>query len=101
MPNIPYDPSHPAVYQPELRESLFHAGAPGGDVALATEAARLAYIRFEESPAQAQRLRVALAAAGFDATMRRPTARRSAPCAPTAWRCWCFAARSPTSVPTC
>ena len=67
MPNIPYDPSHPAVYQPELRESLFHAGAPGGDVALATEAARLAYIRFEESPAQAQRLRVALAATGFDA----------------------------------
>ena len=67
MPNIPYDPGHAAVYQPELRESLFHAGAPGSDAALATEAARLAYVRFEESAEQAQRLRAALAATGFDA----------------------------------
>ncbi|WP_083749173.1 lipase family protein [Pelomonas sp. KK5] len=65
MPSLDYDPSRKALYQPELRETLLGPGL--SEVQLALECARLAYYRFDEDGAEAERLTKALALAGFGA----------------------------------
>jgi hypothetical protein len=62
---IAYDPSRTALFQPERADTVFRDGPPPGDEALAAEAARLAYVRVEEGPAETARLAAALALAGF------------------------------------
>jgi hypothetical protein len=64
---IDYDASKDALLRPELRPTLFTPGTKPSDIQLAVEAARLAYIRFEESAAERERLVAALDAAGFGA----------------------------------
>jgi pimeloyl-ACP methyl ester carboxylesterase len=60
-----YDPSPIALFQPERADTVFRLGAPASLDALAVEAARLAYLRFDESHAEHVRLIEALALAGF------------------------------------
>src|SRR5438034_10705572 len=63
-----YDASRRALLQPERGPTVFSAGrTPPGTEALACEAARLAYVRAEESSADLQHLTAALAAAGYGA----------------------------------
>lgn len=62
---IAYEPSHDALLRPELRETVFTANAHPGQLAIAVEAARLAYYRFEEKEADRERLRQALARVGY------------------------------------
>ncbi len=62
---LPYDPSREALYHPERRETLFADGRTYSPLQLAVEAARLAYFRAEESPAERARLVAALARVGF------------------------------------
>lgn len=64
---ITYDPSRAALLQPERGDTAFRNGPPASAEALAAEAARLAYVRVEESQAERDRLAAALALAGFDA----------------------------------
>ena len=65
MPDIAYDASRTALYQPERQETLFEAGRSHTPVQWAIEAARLAYYRADASTAQGDRLARALANAGF------------------------------------
>lgn len=60
-----YDPSPTALFQPERADTVFRRGAPSSLDALAVEAARLAYLRFDESASERARLVEALALAGF------------------------------------
>jgi hypothetical protein len=62
---IPYDPSTTALFTPSARETVFEQGKQYSALQLALEAARLAYVRFEESPRHFDRLADALARAGF------------------------------------
>jgi len=61
-----YDASRNALFHPELAQSRFLREAPPHDRALACEAARLAYYRWEELAHEKERLREALVAAGFE-----------------------------------
>ena len=65
MPKIAYDPRRAALYQPELGDSPLQGGSPADDAALAVEAARLAYLRFDETADARERLAATLALAGF------------------------------------
>lgn len=73
MPTIPYDPSRDALLRPELRETVFQRGQVLSMEQIAVEAARLAYLRFDEleKPDHARkehaRLIDALARIGFGA----------------------------------
>jgi hypothetical protein len=60
-----YDPSRTALYHPERSETVFESGGTYSPLQLAVEAARLAYYRAEESPAELARLAEALARAEF------------------------------------
>jgi hypothetical protein len=62
---LAYDPSPTALLQPERADTLLRLGPPPSLDALALEAARLAYYRFDESAAEGERLTAALALAGF------------------------------------
>lgn len=64
---LPYDASRLALYQPQQRDTLFVPGMAPGRLLLGAEAARLAYIRCENGPAERARLDAALAAIGFGA----------------------------------
>src|SRR5712671_7597973 len=65
---LAYDPTRVALYSPEQRATLFAAGQTYSDRQLAIEAARLAYVRAEQSVPERQRLDDALARVGFGAT---------------------------------
>lgn len=67
MSSIAYDPSAAALLNPELRETVFEFGREYSPLQLAMESARLAYVRFDESTEQAERLTAALARTGFGA----------------------------------
>jgi hypothetical protein len=62
---LPYDPQRIALYQPEQRATVFAPGVAYSNLALAVEAARLAYIRVERGVVEQKRLRDALAVVGF------------------------------------
>ncbi|WP_395058068.1 lipase family protein [Polaromonas sp.] len=62
---IAYDPTNDALLRPELRDTVFSGHTQAGHIAVAVEAARLAYYRFEESDAEKARLSQALALAGY------------------------------------
>lgn len=62
---LAYDPSSAALYHPERCETIFTSGQTYSTVQVAVEAARLAYYRAEESPAERARLLDALARVGF------------------------------------
>lgn len=63
---MPYDATLTALFQPERAASPLLDGPAPQEIALATEAARLAYYRWDERPTERQRLQEALARAGFD-----------------------------------
>jgi hypothetical protein len=65
MSKIAYDPTLLALNHPENMPTLFTSSAPANLEALCTEAARLAYIRFEESDGEFLRLKQSLATAGY------------------------------------
>ena len=65
MPRIEYDASEDALFNPQLQAPLFGAGAQPDDLALAVEAARLAYFRFEKQTEQKEQLETALGHLGF------------------------------------
>lgn len=65
MFSIPYDPSRQSLYHPELRPTLFSQSAVTTLTAIATEVARLAYMRIEESDVSREQLNKALRLAGF------------------------------------
>ena len=67
MSTLPYDASREALFLPERGPSMFGRSQPPDELALAGEAARLAYIRAEESDDEAARLADSLALAGFAA----------------------------------
>ena len=67
MTAIAYDSTRTALYHPEHRDTLFVAGRDHSPLQLAVEAARLAYVRAEESIEQKARLAEALARCGFAA----------------------------------
>ncbi len=62
---LAYDPTNDALLRPELRNTVFSSHTQHGHIAVAVEAARLAYYRFEESDAEMARLTQALALAGY------------------------------------
>lgn len=62
---IPYDPSREALYRPAARPTVFSAGRNYGPDALCAEAARLAYLHFENDDAERERLTDALARVGL------------------------------------
>lgn len=62
---LAYDPTNDALLRPELRDTVFSSHTQPGHIAVAVEAARLAYYRFEESEAEKARLSQALALAGY------------------------------------
>jgi len=62
---LEYDPSNGALYHPERRDTLFEQGRTYSIPQLALEAARLAYYRAAESPAERVRLAEALGRVGF------------------------------------
>jgi hypothetical protein len=62
---LEYDPSREALYSPDRRASLFEHGKQYTAVQIAIEAARLAYIRAEQSAGELERLTASLAGAGF------------------------------------
>ncbi len=62
---LAYDPTNDALLRPELRDTVFSSHTQHGHIAVAVEAARLAYYRFEESGAEMARLHQALALAGY------------------------------------
>jgi hypothetical protein len=64
---IAYDPTQDALLRPERRDTVFGGHAQPGHIAIAVEAARLAYYRFETSDAEKTRLLAALALAGYGA----------------------------------
>ncbi|MEY4764948.1 MAG: hypothetical protein RI907_1621 [Pseudomonadota bacterium] len=63
---IAYDATRDALYHPWKRPTVFRPGVACDGVALAVEAARLAYWPFERDPAQRAALRESLLVAGFD-----------------------------------
>jgi hypothetical protein len=65
MPPIAYDPTSDSLLHPEDRQSLFHRGPAQSREALAIEASRLAYLRFENSPMVLKQLEDELALAGY------------------------------------
>ncbi|MGV8918767.1 MAG: lipase family protein [Pseudomonas sp.] len=64
---LDYDPSQTALFHPETQPSLFGAVPTHDDLTLAVEAARLAYLRFDEPPPGKPSLATLLAAQGFAA----------------------------------
>jgi hypothetical protein len=62
---LAYDPTREALYRPERFDTIFKAGQTYSPIQLAVEAARLAYYRAEETPAEEARLKEALARVGF------------------------------------
>ncbi|GAB3479585.1 lipase family protein [Polaromonas eurypsychrophila] len=62
---LAYDPTNDALLRPELRDTVFSSHTQPGHIAIAVEAARLAYYRVEESDAEKVRLHQALALAGY------------------------------------
>lgn len=68
MPSIPYDTSPEALFNPQVRETLYVQGQVCTPVQIAVEAARLAYLRFEqEDGVEKSRLAQALSRIGFGA----------------------------------
>jgi len=67
MTTIAYDSTRRALYHAELRDTVFVAGRDYSPLQLAVEAARLAYVRTEDSSEQKARLAEALARCGFAA----------------------------------
>ena len=67
---IAYDASRRALLQPESGRSLLGRAPTPGEEALAAEAARLAYRRFEEGADELERLAADLARGGFAAPAR-------------------------------
>ncbi|MGE8153151.1 lipase family protein [Pseudomonas vancouverensis] len=65
MSSIHYDPTRDALYHPEHRSTLLAQSQPADSTAMAVEAARLAYLRFEESTVQRDALDKALALADY------------------------------------
>lgn len=66
--SIEYDASPDALFHPEKRPTLFIERPDPTLVALAVEAARLAYLRADSDPAEARRLNDALRRVGFGET---------------------------------
>ena len=64
---IPYDPRRTALYLPESSPTVFLEGMTPTPMQLATEAARLAYVRAEEGASALKRLAQVLARVGFEA----------------------------------
>jgi hypothetical protein len=64
---VAYDSSPTALLQPERADTVFRLGPPSCLEALAVEAVRLAYLRFEASSAEHDRLVEALELVGFGA----------------------------------
>ncbi|MGD9759693.1 MAG: lipase family protein [Comamonas sp.] len=62
---IAYDSSTEALFSPEKRSTVFGTGDIPGEEALAIEAARLAYLHFENKPSARAQLASALRSAGF------------------------------------
>ncbi len=62
---LPYDASRLALYQPQQRDTVFVPGKAPGRLLLGAEAARLAYVRCENGPAERARLDGMLATIGF------------------------------------
>jgi hypothetical protein len=62
---LAYDPSLEALNHPEDRQTVFAAGGTYTQEQLCCEMARLAYVRFDESQNERQRLMDALACVGF------------------------------------
>jgi hypothetical protein len=67
MPTIPYDPTPRALFLPGDAPTVFEAERNPSEVQIAVEAARLAYVRAEQSGDDEQRLASALGLAGFEA----------------------------------
>jgi len=66
MPSIPYDPTRSALYTPAVSPApLFAAGGTCTDEQLAVEAARLAYLKAEQSEVDRMTLTSALALLSF------------------------------------
>lgn len=65
MAHLAYDPTRQSLYHPEARNTLFSADVRPDPQALAIEASRLAYLRFEESGAAAEQLSASLALVGL------------------------------------
>lgn len=65
MSALEYDPSQTALYHPEAQPSVFASVPAQGDLSLAVEAARLAYLRTEESDAARLTLKITLSSQGF------------------------------------
>lgn len=65
MTHLAYDPTRQSLYHPEIRQTLFLQNIPSDTRALAIEAARLAYLRFENSGDADKQLSHALLLAGY------------------------------------
>lgn len=64
----PHDPSKTALFHPEIADTVFQRGAPRpATLALAVEAARLAYLRTEDAQSERARLEDALQRIGCQA----------------------------------
>lgn len=72
---LAYDPSQTALFHPEAQPSIFGSVQIQDPLPLAVEAARLAYLRFDEVAADKPKLATLLAAQGFST----PTLFRHAP----------------------
>jgi Lipase (class 3) len=64
----PYDPSKKSLYTPEWQPTLFELGKTYTDALICAEASRLAYIKFETSPAEKDKLAAALSLVGYTRT---------------------------------
>ncbi|MEP6701503.1 MAG: lipase family protein [Betaproteobacteria bacterium] len=74
----PYDPTWHALLCPGAARDFFAAGRPASELLLCAELARLAYVGFDRSPAEAQRAEGLLREAGFDSV--RFLSRRGTEC---------------------
>src|ERR1700757_2558172 len=72
-----YDASKDALYHPELRDTIFKSGVPLPPELMCAELSRLAYIRFENSDAEEQRLQAALGSGGLRPAVTFSTRRSS------------------------
>ena len=67
MVQMAYDPTNVALYHPEAGDTVFKRGPWPGEVALAAQMSRLAYLRVDTEPDQLSRLESALQLADFAA----------------------------------
>ena len=72
-----YDASKDALYHPEFRDTIFKSGVPLPPELMCAELSRLAYIRFENSDADEQRLQAALGSGGLRPAVTFSTRRSS------------------------